>query len=425
MRVVRIGLMGFGTVGSGVVHLLKENRELLQKQTGCQFEVTRVLVRDRTKPRAAEMPFARLTTDGVSIATDPAIDLVIEVMGGYEPAYSLIKAALQHGKQVITANKELIAKAGHELLPLALKHRCDLRYEASVAGSLPVLNCLQTALAGNQIQSIMGIVNSTTNYILKRMEESLEKESAGASDVYQNALREAQAAGYAEADPTADVEGFDAQYKTAILARLAFQAHVPVEQVYREGITQISGDDITAAKKLGGKIKLLGIAQREPTGAVSARVHPVFLEPNHPLTGSAGSNGAVIARGNAFKQMMFLGFGAGSLPTASAVMGDLVEVARNMQTNSTGRMPFLCGESIPVIPIEQTENAYFLRFPYHLRLPLEALETSEPLTYHNELTSLMITRPLREATFLEKLQETGIANEVRWIRALPRSMWND
>jgi homoserine dehydrogenase len=356
MKTITIGLLGAGTVGSGVLALLRENATILEKQTGCRFEVLRILVRDSSRLRPG-ISDGQLTTDGFAIVNDPAVQVVIEVMGGMEPASSLIRGALQSGKHVITANKELIAKAGHELLPFAHKNNVALLYEASVAGSIPILHNLQHTLAGNRIEKVIGIVNGTTNFMLSLI-ESVGKEHAG--QAYTHALSEAQRLGYAEANPTSDVEGYDAQYKIAILAGLAFKTFVPLESVHREGISHITERDMEWAHSLEHTIKLLGIVQRESGGKISVRVHPALVPFDHPLSRVSGAMNAVWLTGNGFGQMLFQGPGAGSLPTASAIIGDLIQVARCIQSNTITHLPPLPAGFQESIPIEQSENVYFV-----------------------------------------------------------------
>lgn len=417
MKTFQIGLLGAGTVGTGVLTLLKENADVLEKRTGCRFEVKRVLVRDPSKPRQA-IAGELLTTDGMPIVQDPAIQVVIEAMGGMEPAHSLVRTALQNGKHVITANKELIAKAGHELLSLA--HECGvaLLYEASVAGSIPILHNLQHTLAGNRIEKLVGIVNGTTNFMLSLIEIS-SREHAG--QAYTSALSEAQRLGYAEADPASDVEGYDARYKTAILAGLAFHVFVPLESVHREGILHITGRDMEWAHKFDHTIKLLGIAQREPDSQISVRVHPTLVPLDHPLARVSGAMNAVWLTGNGFGQMLFQGPGAGSLPTASAIMGDLIQVAHCIRGDSIAHLPPLPVGFQPSIPIAQSENAYFVHClmrnpsktfaeaaPEMERHGVEISRVqSAPLTADNEeerAEFAWITHPVEESKFLSAIQ---------------------
>ncbi len=360
MRTVQIALLGAGTVGSGVLSLLRENADLLMAQTGCQFEVRHVVVRDLAKPRAVPVPSERLTTDAERAINDPEVEIVIEVMGGLEPPRSLIRQALQAGKNVITANKMVMAIAGEELLRLAMERGVDLLYEASVAGSLPILTLLQGALAGNRIERVVGIVNSTTNFILTRMEQALT-DGTPAEEAYAMALAQAQQLGYAEADPSSDVEGYDAQYKMAILARLAFLQYVPVEAVYREGITHLDGRDLMWAHQLGYGIKLIGTAERLPDGRLNVRVHPLLLPRDHPLCSLKDANSGIFLQGNGFQQLFIHGFAAGARPTASAVVGDLILVARNLMLGVTGKQPQPCLQPGETAPIEALTSRYYVR----------------------------------------------------------------
>lgn len=356
-KVLRLSILGAGTVGGGVLNLLHENADLLQAQTGKRFEVRHVLVRELDKSRAVATPPKLLTTDPQRAVCDPRVQVVLELMGGLEPARTLIRDALQAGKHVITANKLVMAVAGDELLQLARRQGVRLLYEASVAGSLPILDALQGALAGNRIQRVVGIVNSTTNYILREMERALEA-GEPAETAYEAALRKAQENGYAEADPTSDVEGYDAQYKTAILARLAFLQYVPLESVYREGITHLSGRDLLWAGRLGMGLKLLSITERLPDGRLCARVHPTLIPRECPLYVVRGAFSGVWLQGNGFQEMSLHGFGAGARATASAVLGDLIEVARHPKPPRHEDPSLRPGETAP---IDALTMRYFVR----------------------------------------------------------------
>ncbi|MEN3002377.1 MAG: homoserine dehydrogenase [Armatimonadota bacterium] len=360
MRPVRITLLGAGTVGGGVLSLLRENAELLEAQTGCRFEIRHVVVREPSKPRTVPIPPELITTDAEQAVRDQEVAIVIEVMGGLEPARSLIRTALQAGKSVITANKMVMAIAGDELLRLAMEHRADLLYEASVAGSLPILTLLQEALAGNRIERAVGIVNSTTNFILTRMEQALEQ-GIPAEQAYSEALAQAQALGYAEADPSSDVEGYDAQYKMAILARLAFLQYVPLESVYREGISHLSGRDLEWAQRLGYGIKLLGTAERLPDGRLNVRVHPVLLPRNHPLYALKDANNGIWLQGNGFRELFLHGFAAGARPTASAILGDLIRAARQLRLGIAGTQPQPSLQPGETAPIDSLTFRYYVR----------------------------------------------------------------
>ena len=322
---LRVGMLGCGVVGSELARLLVANADDLAARSGAKLELVKVAVRDLNRKNIAK---ELLTTDLASVVKDPNIDLIIEVIGGIEPARGLILAALESGKSVVTANKALLAKHGGELFAAADKFGADLYYEAAVAGAIPILRPLRESLVGDHIQKIMGIVNGTTNFILTKMDES------GAA--FGDALAEAQALGFAEADPTADVEGFDAAAKAAILASLAFHSRVTGDDVYREGITKITSTDVAVARSLDLVIKLLAIAELNSDGQISVRVHPTLISRNHPLAAVRESFNAVFVEAEAAGALMFYGRGAGGTPTASAVLGDLVAVARHRISGGLG-----------------------------------------------------------------------------------------
>jgi len=322
---LRVGMLGCGVVGSEIARLLVANADDLAARSGAKLELVKVAVRDLNRKNIAK---ELLTTDLASVVKDPNIDLIIEVIGGIEPARGLILAALESGKSVVTANKALLAKHGGELFAAADKFGADLYYEAAVAGAIPILRPLRESLVGDHIQKIMGIVNGTTNFILTKMDES------GAA--FGDALAEAQALGFAEADPTADVEGFDAAAKAAILASLAFHSRVTGDDVYREGITKITSTDVAVARSLDLVIKLLAIAELNSDGQISVRVHPTLISRNHPLAAVRESFNAVFVEAEAAGALMFYGRGAGGTPTASAVLGDLVAVARHRISGGLG-----------------------------------------------------------------------------------------
>jgi homoserine dehydrogenase len=325
-RTVTVGLLGFGTVGTGVVRLLQEHSDEIAARLGARLVVGPVAVRDPA--RARELSVEHLTTDPGAVVDDPEVDIVVEVMGGVDPAQSLIERALKSGKSVVTANKELVATVGFDLAELADEHGAWLEYEAAVAGGIPIIKPLRESLAGDRVRRIMGILNGTTNYILTKMtEEGVD---------FADALAEAQRLGYAEADPAADVEGADAASKTAILASLAFDTRVVAGDVYREGITAVTATDIGHAKRMGYVIKLLGIAE-EHDDQIGVRVHPCLVPAEHPLASVRESFNAVFVEAEAVGDLMFYGRGAGSLPTASAVVGDVVSIARGVLS---GERPF-------------------------------------------------------------------------------------
>lgn len=323
-----IGLLGCGTVGSSTVKLLRANAAELEVRSGARLVLRRVAVRDKAKARSVELDAAVVTTDAWDVVRDPNVHVVVETIGGVTPAHDLIAAAMDAGKHVVTANKELLSNHGGELLRRARSNNVDLLYEASVGGGIPILRPLKESMAGDRVSRIMGIINGTTNYILTRMSETGES--------FTEALREAQSLGYSELDPSADVDGYDAASKLAILASLAFGTNVTAADVHREGIGNISSSDITAARELGYEVKLVAIADVDGD-EISARVHPAMLPRTHPLAAVRDVFNAIFVEADAVGELMFFGRGAGGDPTASAVVGDVVEVARNVVTG--GRTP--------------------------------------------------------------------------------------
>jgi homoserine dehydrogenase len=320
IRTLKVGMLGCGNVGSSVAQLLSEHADDLAARVGARLELAAVGVRDLARARSHVDP-SILTDDLESLVNRDDLDFIIEVMGGIEPARSLLLAAMASGKSVVTANKTLLAEDGIALYDAAEKFGVDLYYEASVAGAIPLLRPVRESMAGDQIERILGIVNGTTNYILTRMDE------AGTS--FDDALKEATDLGYAEADPTADIEGFDAAAKAAILAGLAFHSRVTALDVYREGISHITAYDVASAKAMDHVVKLLAIAELTADDRVSVRVHPALLPRNHPLAAVREAYNAVFVEARAAGELMFYGRGAGGIPTASAVLGDLVAVARH------------------------------------------------------------------------------------------------
>lgn len=325
---IRVGLMGLGTVGSGVVRLVKNHQEDLLQRAGRGISIEKILVRDKRKERSVQVDPALLTDRPEEILHDEGIDLVVEVMGGIEPAYTCIREALEGGKHVVTANKDLMALHGTELLSIAGDKGCDLFYEASVAGGIPILRALTEGLSSDRISAIMGIVNGTTNYILTEMTRK--------GTPFADALANAQDLGYAEADPTADVEGLDAARKMVILANLGFHTHLSLEEVPVRGIRDVTTEDIRFAGQLGYVLKLIGIAKRDG-GRVEVSVQPALLSGEHPLASVDGVFNAVYVHGEAVGETMFYGPGAGEMPTATAVVSDLVTVVKNMGLGINGR----------------------------------------------------------------------------------------
>ena len=350
-KVVRIGVLGCGNVGAAFVRLVEQQGATIQLRTGIRLEVVSVAVRNMSRDRDVQLPEGLLTRDAHAVVADPSIDLIVEVIGGIEPARELITAALAAGKPVVTANKELLANVGAELYAAADAAGVDLLFEAAVAGGVPVIRALRESLRGEPVSRVMGIINGTTNFILTKMTEE------GAD--YSAALSEAQRLGFAERDPTADVEGFDAGAKAAILASIAFGAKVVAGDVYHEGISRVTAADIAVAKRLGYVIKLLGIAERDrETGEIAVRVHPAMVPNTHPLASVRESYNAVFIEGDAVGSLMFYGRGAGGNPTASAVLGDVIDAAVNLVKGTHGSIGSFAKAIIR--PIDETSSEYLL-----------------------------------------------------------------
>ena len=347
---VRVGILGCGNVGSALVRLLDANADLITRRSGVRIEVVRVAVQNLTKERAVSFAPGVLTNDAELVVAAPDVDVIVEVIGGVEPARSLILTALKSGKPVVTANKELLANFGEELFEVAATAGVDLLFEASVAGGIPLIRPLRESLVGERVRRITGIVNGTTNYVLTRMTE--ERCSFAA------AVAEAQELGYAEPDPTADIEGFDAAAKAAIIASIAFGARVVAGDVYREGISDITADDITSAADLGYVVKLLAVTE-ESDGSVSARVHPAMVPVRHPLASVRDSFNAVFIEGDAVGELMLLGRGAGGGPTSSALLGDLIDAAKNLHSGARGATVGAL-ERRPIRPIDETSSQFYI-----------------------------------------------------------------
>jgi|SRR5690348_15268543 homoserine dehydrogenase len=350
-EIVRVGLLGCGNVGSALVRLIDEHADLIESRAGVRIEIGRVAVRNLARERDVPLPSSCFTHDADSVVADVDVDLVVEVMGGIEPARSLITEAIKRGKPVVTANKELLANVGKELYEAAEGAGVDLLFEASVAGGIPLIRPLRESLAGDHIRRVMGIVNGTTNFILTRMSER------GSS--FHDALAEAQTLGFAERDPTADVEGFDAAAKAAIIATIAFGARVVAGDVYREGIAELTDHDIASAHELGYVVKLLAIAE-ELDGDVAVRVHPAMVPVNHPLASVRDSFNAVFIEADAVGELMLYGRGAGGNPTASAVLGDLIDAAKNLASGARGATIGSLSRR-RARPIDEVESQFYLQ----------------------------------------------------------------
>jgi homoserine dehydrogenase len=349
---INVGLLGLGTVGRGVYRILKDNRAEIEQKVGAPVEIKKILVRNPKKDRGLELEQDLLTTDAGDIINNPDIDIVVEVMGGINPALEYSLGALKQGKSLVTANKDMVAAHGKELFQAAGENGCDIFFEASVAGGIPIIRPLKECLAANRIRQVFGIINGTTNYMLTQMSKE------GLS--FDEALAQAQALGYAEADPTADVGGYDAARKLAIIASIAFNTRVPLDRVYIEGITRITTEDIKYASELNYVVKLMGIAKDSDDG-IEVRVHPALLPKDHPLAPVDDVYNAIHVSGDAVGDVMFFGRGAGELPTASAVVGDVMSAARYQLRGVPGMGSCTCFTEKEIKPMGLTSTKYYIR----------------------------------------------------------------
>lgn len=396
--VIKIALLGLGTVGIGVYRILSKNAVAIQQKVGAPVEIAQVLVRDLTKSRQLDIPQQLLTDDFEAILADESIDIIVELIGGTGVAREYVSKALSQGKSIVTANKDLIAEFGHELYELAETHGGDLLFEGSVGGGIPIIRPLKQCLAANVIEEVMGIINGTTNYMLTKM--TLE-----GSD-FAEILAEAQAKGYAEADPTADVEGLDAARKLAILASIAFNTRLTYKDVYVEGITKISKEDIAYAKELNRVIKLLAVA-KQANGTVEVRVHPAMVPISHPLASVNDVFNAIFVKGDAVGETMFYGRGAGELPTASAVAGDIMDAARNTLHQNRGRNACTCYDKKPIKPMGDTITKYYVRL---LVLDKPGVLASIASVFGNQEVSL--NSVIQKRTLGEKAELVFVTHEV-------------
>ena len=403
-RKIYAAILGAGTVGTGVYKLCQSMKDGVISKTGAELVVKKVLVRNLDKDRD---PIDRelLTDNWKDIIEDKDIEIVIELMGGTTSAKQYILEALEAGKQVVTANKDLLAEHGEEVMGMADKMHADLQFEAAVAGAIPIIRPLKQSMAGNNITEIIGIVNGTTNYILTKMTES------GMN--YKDALAKATELGYAEADPTADVEGYDAGRKMAIMSSIAFNSRVTFNQVYTEGITKITAEDIKYAKEFGYVIKLLGLARNTPEG-IEVKVHPMLIDENHPLATVRDSFNAVFVHGEASDDTMFMGRGAGQMPTASAVMGDIIDVCRNIVHGSCGKIGCSCYKELPVKDISETKSKFFLR--------IEALDKQGVLA---NIASVLGNNDVSIAQVVQKSRKDGVAELVIITDVVAEKNFND
>jgi homoserine dehydrogenase len=358
MQGLTLGILGLGTVGSGVVKILQQNREVLERRVGIPLSIKRIAVRDLKAKRATEVEAELLTTDPWAVVRDPDIDIVVELIGGIEPAKGLILEAAAQGKQVVTANKALLAEAWDEVFDTVTRHGVDVGFEASVGGGIPIIRAIREGFVGNRIESIFGIVNGTSNYILTRMTDAGEE--------FRAVLGEAMAQGYAEPDPTLDIEGIDSAHKITVLARLAFGCRVPFRQVFVEGISGITPMDISYARELGYKVKSLAIAKHQD-GEIEVRVHPTLIPEGNLLYGVDGVYNAITVVGDMVGTNTFIGRGAGIGPSGSAVVSDIIDIARNLATGGRGRVPpsaYRPGHHVELRmkAMDEVLSEYYLRF---------------------------------------------------------------
>lgn len=398
---ISIGLLGLGTVGSGVVQIVERHQDKLMHQVGCPVEITKIVVKNLDKQRDIEIEPSKLTTDPNEVIENPNIDIVVEVMGGIEDTRNYVIKALRNKKHVVTANKDLMALYGAELLHIAAENGCDLFFEASVAGGIPIIRSLVDGLASDRITKMMGIVNGTTNYILTKMSQE--------GRPYEEVLKEAQALGYAESNPTADVEGLDAARKMAILATLGFSMHIDLDDVKVSGISTITEEDLEYSKRLGYTMKLIGIASRD-NDKVEVSVQPTLLPNNHPLASVNDVFNAVYVYGEAVGETMFYGPGAGQLPTATSVVSDVVEVMKNMRLGVNGSKFISPQYTKSLKSDEEILSKYFLRI--HVKDQAGAFAAITALfSSYNVSFEKILQLPLKDRDLAEIVIITHHANK--------------
>lgn len=357
MKSVKVGLIGFGTIGAGVAQILDQNKKNISDRLGATLELVKIADLDITTDRGVKVDPQCLTTNADEVLTHPDIDIVIELMGGYEPARTFILKAIENGKHIVTANKALLAKHGEEIFSAAEAKQVDVGFEASIGGAIPIIRSIREAFVANGIQAIEGIVNGTANYILSKMSDG--------DHAFQDVLKEAQDKGYAEADPTFDIEGIDSAHKIAVLTNLAYGTSVNFDDIYVQGITHITQEDIKCAHEFGYRIKLLAVSKFDGK-AIDVRVHPAMIPESKAMANVNGVLNAIMVRDDLMEENVLIGHGAGALPTGSAVVGDAVDIARNILSGAKNRVPCQSFQktsvrSIPVKPVSEIEAEYFLR----------------------------------------------------------------
>jgi homoserine dehydrogenase len=414
MKPVKIGILGLGIVGCGTVSVLARNALEISRRAGREIRIAQASARDLKKKRACPMDGIQLVQDPYEVVRNPEIEVVVELIGGYEPARELVLEAIAHGKHVVTANKALIAMYGNEIFAAAQKKGVMVAFEAAVAGGIPIIKAVREGLAGNRIEWMAGIINGTCNFILTEMRDK----GADFADV----LKEAQRLGYAETDPTFDVEGIDAAHKLTILAAIAFGIPLKFKQAYTEGISKLTRLDVQYAEKLGYRVKLLGIARRT-NGGVELRVHPTLIPERRLIANVDGAMNAVLVKGDAVGPTMFYGAGAGAEPTASAVVADLVDVVRTLTADPNNRVPHLAFQpdalvDLPILPIEEVETSYYLRLHAldkpgvlaevtrilaDLGISIESILQKEPQAGEDTVPVIILTQRVKEKNMNEAI----------------------
>ena len=407
MKPVNIGLLGLGTVGGGTVSVLKRNASEITRRAGRDIQIRAASARDISRARLCDTQGIRLTTDSFDIVNDPDIDIVVELIGGLSPAKELVLAALENGKHVVTANKALIALHGNEIFAKAREKGLMVAFEAAVAGGIPIIKAIREGLAGNTVEWLAGIINGTCNFILTEMRDKGRD--------FADVLSEAQTLGYAEADPTFDIEGIDAAHKLTILASIAFGIPLQFDKVYVEGITGITAMDVNYAEALGYRIKLLGIARRAGKG-IELRIHPTLIPERRLIANVDGVMNAVLVKGDAVGPTLYYGAGAGAEPTASSVVADIIDVVRTLTSDPENRVPHLAFQpgaiaDMPILPISEVETAYYLRLSASdqpgvladvtriladLGISIEAILQKEPPPGESQLPVILLTHKVRE-----------------------------
>lgn len=420
---IQIGILGLGTVGTGVVKILQQNADAIQTRTRCEINIKGILDRDLHREREVSGDFI-LTDQPEKILQDPEIDIIVEVMGGIEPARTFILEALEHGKHVVTANKDLLALHGHELLDAADKAGKELHFEASVGGGIPIIATLKESLVANRITALMGIINGTTNYILTAMAEQGRD--------YAEVLAEAQQLGYAEANPSSDVDGLDAARKLAILSSIAFNSRVVLKDVFVEGISRITREDLAYAAELGCTIKLLAIAKHQEEG-IEVRVHPAILPLAHPLASVNGVYNAIFVVGDAVGETMYYGRGAGALPTGSAIISDIMKIVNNIQSHAAPHNNCTCFLDLPLKAVADFHTAFYIRLLVkdepRVLATLALLFAEENISFasiiqkprgHHQAEIVLVTHPCREGALQEALDSVKASTKVLTIQNVIR-----